>query len=126
ELIALYLLAAAMSAVIAWLLTFDTRYLVVAGMVFALAGLADYSAFVWMLLGAVMVAMVLYRHRARSEEVEGSLITYLVPSVFAVVVWTVFSALIVSAPFGWLKAGHAAGVDTSGASAIPVTLLHAL
>lgn len=126
ELIALCLLAAAMSAVIAWLLTFDTRYLVVAGMVFALAGLADYSSFVWMLLGAVMVAIVLYRHRGTSDEVEGSLITYLVPSVFAIVVWTIFSAVIVSAPFGWLSAGHTAGVDTSGASAIPVTLLHAL
>jgi hypothetical protein len=126
ELIALYLLAAAMSALIAWLLTLDTRYLVVAGVAFAFAGLADYSAFVWMALGAVMVAVVLSRHRARREEVEGSLITYLIPSVYAIIVWTVFSALIVGRPFGWLTGGHAAAVDTSGVSAVPVTLVHAL
>jgi hypothetical protein len=126
ELIALYLLAAAMSAVIAWLLTLDTRYLVVAGMVFALAGLANYSLLVWMLLAAVMVAVVLYRHRATKDEVEGSLITYLTPSLFAIIVWTVFSALIVGRPFGWITGGHAAAVDTSGVSAVPVTLLHAL
>jgi hypothetical protein len=126
ELISLYLLAGAMSAVIAWLLTLDTRYLVLAGMVFALAGLADYSYFVWMLLGAVMVAVVLYRHRATKDEVEGSLITYLTPSLYAILVWTVFSALIVGRPFGWFNGGHAAAVDTSGVSAVPVSLLHAL
>jgi hypothetical protein len=126
EMIALYLLAAAMSAVIAWLLTFDTRYLIVAGMVFGLAGLANYSSFVWMLLGAVMVAVVLYRHRARKEEVEGSLITYLTPSLYAIIVWTAFSALIVGRPFGWLVGGHAAAVNTSSVSAVPVSLLHAL
>jgi hypothetical protein len=126
ELIALYLLAAAMSALIAWLLTLDTRYLVLAGIVFALAGLADYSSFVWMALGAVMVAVVLYRHRARKDEVEGSQITYLIPSLYAIIVWTVFSALIVGRPFGWLTGGHAAAVDTSSVSAVPVTLLDAL
>jgi hypothetical protein len=126
QMIALYFLAAAMSAVIAWLITLDTRYLVVAGIVFALAGLADYSAFVWMLLGAVMVAVVLYRHRARNAEVEGSLITYLIPSLYAIIVWTVFSALIVGQPFGWFDAGHAAAVSTSSVSSVPVTLLRAL
>jgi hypothetical protein len=38
----------------------------------------------------------------------------------------VFSALIVGQPFGWFNGGHAAAVDTSGVSAVPVTLLHAL
>jgi hypothetical protein len=126
EMIALYLLAVSVSALVAWLITLDTRYLVVAGMVFGLAGLADYSAFAWMLLGAVMVTVVLYRHRARNAEVEGSLITYLTPSLYALIVWTVLSALIVGRPFGWLDGGHAAAVSTSTVTAVPVTLLHAL
>jgi hypothetical protein len=102
EMISLWLLAVAISALIAWFRTVDTRYLISSGMAFGLASMADYTNFVWMLVAATMVATVLARHGADDAEVEGSVITYVAPALYVLVLWILVNWLIVKSPFGWV------------------------
>jgi hypothetical protein len=102
EMISLFLLATAISSLIAWFRTVDTRFLISSGIAFGFAAMADYGDLVWMLLAAAMVATVLSRHGADDAEVEGSLITYVAPALYAVALWCLINWLIVSSPFGWV------------------------
>jgi hypothetical protein len=109
--IGLYPLCAAMSALIAWYRTADTRYLIAAAGAFAFAVMANYESALWLILGAMMVAQVLARHGAEDAEIEGSAITYLTPAFYAVALWCLFNWLIVDSPLGWFTNGSGTSVN---------------
>lgn len=122
QMLALFFLTSALVGMLCWFIFVDMRYLVLVGSAFALAVLTDYSLFFWLVLSAAMIGLVLLRHRASRNEVEASLITFLVPSFYALGVWSLFSALIVSQPFAWLNAGAGVAVNSSQASSVHATL----
>jgi len=129
QMISLFLLAAAMASLIAWFLTVDTRFLITSGLGFAVASMASYDAFAWMLLAAAMVATSLSRHRAGEQEIEGSVITFAAPTGYAFLLWCLCNLLIVDSPFGWISSGGSASVNATGATGAAgggVSLLHAL
>lgn len=98
----LLLLAFSLYCAMTWFVTRQPRFLVGAGLALAMAGLTRYSFVLWTLLLAALIGIVLRRRRARSDEVEGSVILFITPAVYAMVVWTLFNALIVGRPFGWI------------------------
>lgn len=118
--VSLCLLAAAMSALVWWHVTISIRYLITSGLLFALAGLSDYAMYVWMALGGLMVAHTLTRRRAQADEVEGSMITYLSPSVYAFAMWLLLNALIVHSPFGWAASTTTGAVTGASIGTVPV------
>jgi hypothetical protein len=61
-----------------------------------------------------MVATVLTRHGADDAEVEGSIITYVGPTLYAVALWCLINWLIVSSPFGWIDPGGSTTVNAVG------------
>lgn len=126
EPISLFLLASAMSSLIAWFLTVDTRYLIGSAAAFSVAVMADYSTFAWLALAATMVAVTLSRHRASASEVEGSLITYVAPTIYAFALWCMCNLMIVNSPFGWIGAATSTSVNAAGSAAPPVSVLHAI
>jgi hypothetical protein len=109
--IGIYPLTAAVSALIAWYRTADTRYLIAAGGAFAFAVMANYGDALWLLLGAAMVSQVLARHGADDAEIEGSAITYLTPALYAVGLWCLCNWLIVDSPLGWFTNGSGTNVN---------------
>jgi hypothetical protein len=111
EMISLCLLTAGISTLIAWFRTVDTRFLISSGIAFALAAMADYANIVWLLIAAAMVATVLSRHGADDAEVEGTIITYVAPTLYAVALWCLINWLIVSSPFGWINPGASTTVN---------------
>jgi hypothetical protein len=102
--------------------TAQPRFLVAAALAFSVLAMLRYSFGIWALLIAAMIAIGLKRRGAQSDEIEGTLITFLAPLVYALSVWTLFNWLIVGDPLSWLRdsgdlavnapqAGSTGGVD---------------
>jgi hypothetical protein len=118
EMISLFLLTGAVSSLIAWFRTVDTRFLITSAIAFSFAVMADYGNIIYLLLAGAMVATVLARHGADDAEVEGSMITYMAPAFYAVALWCLINWLIVSSPFGWIDEASQATVNIA-ASHLP-------
>lgn len=120
EAVYLAMLAFCLYAFISWYETTEPRYLIAAGLGFALLVLTRYSFTVWAVLVALLIGVALVRRRASAVEVEGSVIAFCAPVVYALALWILFNALIVGEPFGWLsdqastQAVNATGIDVSG------------
>jgi hypothetical protein len=105
----------------------SARYLIGAGLAFALAGLTRYEFILWALLIAFLIAATLSARGRGKEEVEGSTLAYLAPAGYALGIWIFFNALILGDPLGWVSAGEEiapvnavvspiAGFDLAGAA----------
>jgi len=121
EAVYLAMLAFCLYGFISWYETTEPRFLIAAGFGFALLVVTRYAFIVWALLVALLIGVALVRRRASRVEVEGSVIAFCAPVVYALALWILFNALIVGEPFGWLsdqtstQAVNATGIDVSGA-----------
>lgn len=118
EAVYVFFLVGGLYGFISWHTTRDARYLVIAGSAFALALLCRYGFVLWALLVAVLVGVGLVTVRRTRNEVEGSMVAYLAPIVYALTLWTLFNLLIVGRPFGWLT-DSASGLAVNAAAAAP-------
>jgi small basic protein len=120
EAVYLAMLAFCLYGFISWYETTEPRFLIAAGFGFALLVVTRYAFIVWALLVALLIGVALVRRRASRIEVEGSVIAFSAPVVYALALWILFNALIVGEPFGWLsdqtstQAVNATGIDVSG------------
>lgn len=122
HIVSVWFLALALSCMVSWFSTVDTRYLIGAGMSFAFASMADYTLIIWLVFAAIMIAAVLVRHNASSDEVTGSLVAFLTPTFYMVAVWTIFNALIVGKPFAWITDQSTAGsINAAGMGTVKTT-----
>ncbi|HWJ83441.1 MAG TPA: hypothetical protein VNS55_14475 [Nocardioides sp.] len=96
------LLAAAVSSLVAWYDSAAVRHIMSAGVVLALAFLAGFTTVIWVVLAMILVAGVLGGLRARSAEVEGTLIGLAAPATYVVAVWTVLAWIATGRLGGWL------------------------
>ena len=95
-------LAFSLYSFLAWFVERQPRYLIGAGLAFSVAMLTRYEFIIWALFVAALIAGALIRARVRRDEVEGSVIAYLAPIIYALTLWIFFNLLIVGSPFGWL------------------------
>lgn len=112
---------AALGALLAWYVTADIRFVMLAGVSYSVAALTGYGSLLWFLASLVMVAAVLARLGADGREVEGTTVGFAAPTVYVVVLWTALNLLILTDPFHWItsRADAASGtLDGLGASTI--------
>ncbi len=102
DMVYLFFLAATLYALLSWLVTGSTRFLILAGLSLAICVLARYEFIVWALPLTLMVTATLIRWRASQAEVEGTAIVFAAPFAYALVLWTLFNELIVGSPFNWI------------------------
>ena len=102
EAVYLCFLAFSLYSFLAWFVERQPRYLIGAGLAFSVAMLTRYEFIIWALFVAALIAGALIRARVRRDEVEGSVIAYLAPIIYALTLWVFFNILIVGSPFGWL------------------------
>ncbi|HEU4655952.1 MAG TPA: glycosyltransferase family 87 protein [Capillimicrobium sp.] len=120
EVVYLAMLAFALYCFVSWYETTEPRFLIGAGFGIALLIVTRYAFIIWALLVALLIGVALVRRRASRVEVEGSVVAFAAPVVYAIALWILFNALIVGEPFGWLtdqtstQAVNATGIDTSG------------
>jgi hypothetical protein len=119
---ALYLamLAFALYGFVSWYETTEPRFLIAAGFGIAVLIMSRYAFIIWAVVMALLIGVALVRRRASRVEVEGSVVAFAAPVVYALALWILFNALIVGDPFGWItdmtstQAVNATGIDTAG------------
>jgi hypothetical protein len=119
---ALYLamLAFALYGFVSWYETTEPRFLIAAGFGIAVLIMTRYAFIIWAVVMALLIGVALVRRRASRVEVEGSVVAFAAPVVYALALWILFNALIVGDPFGWItdttstQAVNATGIDTAG------------
>jgi hypothetical protein len=99
----LFLLAAGLLGLIAWYQTDEGRFLIGAALALSLCMLTRYEFIIWALVISCFVGAALVRRDAVRERVEGSVISYLAPIVYGLVLWTLFNTIIVGSPLGWIS-----------------------
>lgn len=120
EVVYLAMLGFSLYCFVSWYETTEPRFLIGAGFGIALLIVTRYAFIVWALLVALLIGVALVRRRASRVEVEGSVVAFAAPVVYAIALWVLFNALIVGDPFGWLadqtstQAVNATGIDTAG------------
>jgi hypothetical protein len=114
EAVYLALLAVTLYAVVSWYETAQPRFLFVAGFGASVLLLTRYGFILWAAVLVLLIGGALLRREARRVEVEGSLVAFAAPALYAITLWVLFNTLIVGDPVGWLSAGSSQAVNTSG------------
>jgi len=89
-------------SVISWKMSGDTRYLVGAGLGMGVAVMVDYGYALWA-VGFAITIMAISAGSAQ-EKIRSSLIIFLTPVVYALLVWILLNWIIIGSPFGWITA----------------------
>lgn len=109
-------LAFSLYTFVSWYATTEPRYLIGSGFGIAFLIVTRYAFIIWAALLAILIGVALVRRRASRIEVEGSVVAFAAPVVYALALWILFNALIVGEPFGWLSSNAAdQAVNASGA-----------
>ncbi len=99
----LSLVVAAVGALLAWYVTADIRFVMVAGLCFGLASLTGYTSLVFFVVAAVAVAAILARLGAGGREIEGTTIGFAAPAGYAVALWTLLCLVLLGRPTAWIS-----------------------
>jgi hypothetical protein len=109
-------LAFSLYTFVSWYATTEPRYLIGSGFGIAFLIVTRYAFIIWAALLAILIGVALVRRRASRIEVEGSVVAFAAPVVYALALWILFNALIVGEPFGWLSSNASdQAVNASGA-----------
>lgn len=102
ESVYLFFLGWAIYCFVAWYLTVQPRFLIGAGIAMSIAVLTRYGLVWYALTMAILVGAALIRRARVRDEVEGSVIAFGAPIIYALTLWTLFNAIIVGDPIGWI------------------------
>jgi hypothetical protein len=105
EALGLFLAAAALLALVSWRIMDETRYLVGAGMAIGVAVLVDYTYLTWALGIMLAIAFAGPGPKGGQAKLRSSLLLFLTPAVYSVLVWTILNGVILDNPFQWLEIG---------------------
>ena len=105
---ALLFAAIGLFCLIRWGSRDSPRYLVGAGLAFAIGALTSYELIFWGILAAFVVSGVLTTAGRNRSEVEGSVIAFLAPLMYALGTWILLNAVILGDPFAWISRGDGA------------------
>ncbi|HEY8705092.1 MAG TPA: hypothetical protein VIL98_10075 [Gaiellaceae bacterium] len=119
EIVYLTFLVAGVYSFLRWFLVREARFLVLTAVAFAFGVLSRYEVISWavVLVGALVVAMM--RQHVTRSEVEGSVIAYLAPVVYALGLWLFVNWLILGHPLYFLSQQAPGFAQTTPANAPP-------
>ena len=106
----------ALLSTVSYGLSAETRYLALGGLAIGVASMFDYGYFFW----AVGLALaIMFIGSSREDGVDrrrSSLIVFMMPAVYALMVWILINTVILGSPFGWITAQpNLIEVNTTGA-----------
>ncbi len=91
-------------SLISWKITGETRHIVAAGLAIGTAVLFDYGYALWAVGFTIAVLFISSGRKDTGERIRSSLIVFLTPVVYALMVWILLNTVILGSPFGWLTA----------------------
>lgn len=92
----------ALLSVITWRISTETRHLAVAGLAIGTATMFDYGYGLWALGLALAIMLIGTERESSGERQRSSLIVFLTPVAYALLVWTLLNLVILGDPFEWL------------------------
>ncbi|GAA1137274.1 hypothetical protein [Nocardioides aquiterrae] len=92
----------ALGSLFAWYVTADVRFIMLAGIAYAVAALAGYSSLTFFVLSAIMVGAILARLGADGTEVEGTVVGFAAPTAYVIALWTVLNLVLLLDPLAWI------------------------
>lgn len=98
------LAAIALLGVISFQVTDETRHLVAAGLAIGVAVMVDYGYALWAVGLAIAIMSIGSGNNERKDRQRSSLILFLAPVVYGLMVWILLNAVILKSPFGWITA----------------------
>ena len=101
--------AIALFCLLSWGATSSPRHLVGAGLAFALGALTDYELILWALVAGLVVSGTLTMAGRSRGEIEGTVIAFLAPVMYALGVWLLLNGVILGDPFAWIGSGSGVG-----------------
>lgn len=105
----------------------SARYLIGAGLALSLATLTRYEYIAWAIFIAFVISVALTRDGRDKAEVEGSVIAYLAPVMYALGIWVFLNAVVLGDPFAWIsQASGSAPVNAVSSSAPDFSLIDAI
>ncbi len=117
------MLAFVLYAFVSWYVSTEPRYLIGSGFGLAFLVVTRYAFIIWAGLLALLIGVALVRRHASRIEVEGSVVAFAAPVIYALALWILFNALIVGDPVGWLHSTSTAqavnAVGTTHTSHLP-------
>ena len=115
---AAYLLfaAAGLHCLLTWGRSGSARHLIGAGLAFAAAALSGYELILWGVLVAMIVSANLTARGRGRDEVEGTVIVYMAPVMYAIGLWILLNAVILGDPFAWVTSAGGHAVDAAVAA----------
>jgi hypothetical protein len=105
EMIGVFLATCALLAIVSWRITDETRYLVGAGLAIGVAVMVDYTFLAWAAALLLTIAFVGPGARGGQTKLRASLLLYLTPVFYSVLIWSILNGVIVNSPFRWLQVG---------------------
>ena len=132
DIVYMFFLAVGLYCFVSWYHGYETIYLIGAGSAMSLAMLSRYGLIAVTVVLAFVAAAALSRRDADHDEIEGSVVAYLAPVVYAFGLWTFLNFLITGSLFGWLgvpastHAVNATGVGTTAAYSFGSVVTHVL
>ncbi len=112
----LFLLAVAMTSLVSWSVTDQTRHLAAAGLAIGLAVMVDYG---FILIGAGFAVALMIISAAKKEDglkVRSTLLLFVTPLVYALLFWCLINWVLLGNPFEWVSAQNGViEVNTTGA-----------
>ena len=103
EIVYLTFLVLGTEGFIRWCNDAEPRNLIYSGLLLAVGVMTRYEVVFWFMLLAASIPVVMWRHHADAKEIEGALITFTVPTIFALLLWTFFNWTILGQPFYWIN-----------------------
>ncbi|HTU13837.1 MAG TPA: hypothetical protein VMF31_01445 [Solirubrobacterales bacterium] len=94
--------AISLLSVISWKQTGETRHLVAGGLAMGIAVMVDYGYALWAVGFAITILAI--SGGSAQERIRSSLILFLTPVVYALLVWILLNSVILKSPFGWITA----------------------
>ena len=118
---AAYMMFAAfgMFCILGWGRNGSARYLIGAGLAFSVAALARYEFIAWSLLLAFLVSAALTAKGREKDEIEGSVIAFLAPIMYALGIWIFINAIVLGDPFAWISEASSSAPVNAVSSAAP-------
>jgi hypothetical protein len=103
---------AALGALFAWYVTADIRFVMIAGLAFAVAAVTGYGSLLWFLVSLVMVAAILSRLGADGTEVEGTTVAFAAPTAYVIALWSLLNLVLLFQPLDWVT--HSSDIAGAG------------
>ncbi|MGK2956628.1 MAG: hypothetical protein ACSLFI_13295 [Solirubrobacterales bacterium] len=95
--------AISLLAVISWQASDETRHLVAAGLAIGAAVMVDYGYALWAVGFAIAIITIGSTNKHGEDRSRSSMILFLAPIVYGLLVWVLLNWIILGDPFGWIS-----------------------